>query len=85
MADEANAIKTDCEAALADAIPALRAAEEALNAITKNDITEIKTIAKPHKDVEMVMQGVMILLGEKPDKKMDGATGQRIVDYWKPA
>jgi hypothetical protein len=44
MADEANAIKVDCETALAEAIPALEAAKEALNAITKNDITEIKTV-----------------------------------------
>lgn len=74
MADEANAIKTDCEAALAEAIPALEAAKEALNAITKNDITEIKTVQNAHVDVVMVMQGVCILLNQGPDSKMDPAT-----------
>jgi dynein heavy chain len=35
MADDANEIKMDCEAALSEAMPALKAAEEALKAITK--------------------------------------------------
>lgn len=74
MADDANAIKVDCETALAEAIPALEAAKEALNAITKNDITEIKTVQNAHVDVVMVMQGVCILLGQPPDSKMDPAT-----------
>jgi len=34
IADEANAIKTDCETKLAEAIPALKAAEEAVKCIT---------------------------------------------------
>lgn len=62
MADEANAIKTDCESALAEAMPALRAAEEALKAITKGDITNIRTVLVPPPAVEKVMTGVMILL-----------------------
>ena len=77
MADEANKIKVDCESALAEAIPTLRAAELALKAITKNDITNIKTVQVPPADVEMVLSGVMILIDVKPDSKMDPATGKK--------
>jgi dynein heavy chain len=44
-ADAANAIKTDCEADLAEAMPALQSALSALDTLTSKDITEIK--AKP--------------------------------------
>lgn len=77
MADEANAIKVDCEAALAEAMPALRAAEEALKAIDKKDITNIKTVLTPPPAVEMVLTGVMILLRHKPESKLDPATGKK--------
>jgi len=85
MADEANAIKTDCEGALAEAMPALRAAEEALKAITKGDITNIKTVQVPPPAVEKVMSGVMILLRQKPEMKMDPATGKKKAEWWKLA
>ena len=38
------------------------AAEEALKQISKKDITEIKTVQKPHPAVVMVMSGVCVLL-----------------------
>jgi len=84
MADEANAIKMECEAALAEALPALEAAKEALNAITKNDITEIKTVKSPHVDVIMVMTGVCILLNVPPVSKMDPLTQKKVQDWWEP-
>lgn len=84
MADDANAIKMDCEAALAEAIPALEAAKEALNAITKNDITEIKTVKSPHVDVIMVMTGVCILMNVTPISKMDPTTQKKVQDWWEP-
>jgi len=84
MADDANAIKMDCEAALAEAIPALEAAKEALNAITKNDITEIKTVKSPHVDVIMVMTGVCILMNVTAISKMDPTTQKKVQDWWEP-
>jgi len=85
MADEANAIKVDCETALSAAMPALKAAEEALKAIDKNDITNIKTVKVPPPAVEMVLTGVMILLKEKPESKLDPATGKKRQEWWKLA
>ena len=43
-----SAEKQEAEAALAEAIPALLEAEAALNSIKRDDITEIRSFAKPH-------------------------------------
>ncbi len=39
---------------------------------------------KPPPDVVMVMSAVCVLLNREPDKKMDNATGKKVVDYWGP-
>lgn len=41
-AAKVKAIKDDCEADLAEAMPVLDKALKALNTLTKNDITEVK-------------------------------------------
>ena len=41
-AAKVQAIKADCEADLAEAMPVLHKALKALNTLTKNDITEVK-------------------------------------------
>ncbi len=41
-ADQANAIAAECQAGLDKALPALAAAEEALNVLTKKDMSELK-------------------------------------------
>lgn len=46
-ATKVQAIKDECEADLAEALPALKAAVEALNTLTKNDITEVKGMKSP--------------------------------------
>lgn len=74
----------DCQEKLDAAIPMKLEAEKALNSIGKKDITEIKTVQKPHEDVVMVMSAVCVLLGVDPDKKMDPATQKRVTDYWGP-
>lgn len=43
-------------------LPALEAAQKALNALNKNDIIEIKTFTKPPALVQLTMEGVCILL-----------------------
>lgn len=73
-ADAANSIKTACETELGKALPALEAAEKALDAITKKDVTEMKTVKQFHVDVERVLQGVLILMGIGPVKTMDPTT-----------
>ncbi|KAK3269901.1 Dynein heavy chain cytoplasmic, partial [Cymbomonas tetramitiformis] len=69
-----SADKEDAEAALANAIPALEAAAEALTSLKKEEITEIRSFAKPHMLVQKVCECVVILRGIK-DVSWKGAKG----------
>ena len=55
--------KKDAENDLAKAIPALEAAALALNSLKKEEITELKSFAKPNIAVQKVCECVMILKG----------------------
>ena len=57
--------KEDAEAALAEAIPALEAAADALSSLKKDDINEIKSFSKPPDLVQKVAECVVILKGIK--------------------
>ena len=46
-AEEANAIAAECQAGLDQAMPALEAAQAALNVLTKKDMSELKAYSKP--------------------------------------
>jgi Microtubule-binding stalk of dynein motor len=75
-------MRNDAFSELQQALPALRAAEDALNALNKNDIVEVKTFPKPPALVQLTMEGVCILLGEKPD--WDTARKVRVQVYAPP-
>ncbi|XP_067685210.1 dynein axonemal heavy chain 3-like [Haliotis asinina] len=81
---EAKAIKDECEAKLAVALPALNAAVAALNTLKQNDISIVKNLQNPPSGVKLVMEAVCIMKGIKPERKVDpnGKTGE---DYWAPA
>ncbi|MCO5597847.1 hypothetical protein L7F22_051931 [Adiantum nelumboides] len=57
--------KEEAEQALVEALPALEAAAEALNNLKKDEITEIRSFAKPHILVQKVCECVVILRGIK--------------------
>ncbi|KAH9098913.1 hypothetical protein LEN26_016540 [Aphanomyces euteiches] len=79
-------IKTQCEAGLAEAIPALEMAVKALQTLTKGDITEVKAMKKPPDGVKLVMEAVCIMMGVAPLKVKDPAGGtKKVDDYWGPA
>uniref|UniRef100_A0A061RL02 Flagellar inner arm dynein 1 heavy chain beta n=1 Tax=Tetraselmis sp. GSL018 TaxID=582737 RepID=A0A061RL02_9CHLO len=61
-AEEADAIAKECQEGLDKAMPALQAAEAALNVLTKKDMSELKAYAKPPALVELTLQGVMTVL-----------------------
>jgi dynein heavy chain len=84
-ADKSDAIATDCKEALAEAMPALKAAEKALEGIGPKDITMIKSVQSPTVDTLMVMTTVCILLKIAPLSKMNPETQKKEFDYWKPA
>ena len=64
--------KKDAENDLAKAIPALEAAALALNSLKKEEITELKSFAKPNIAVQKVCECVMILKG-LPNVSWSGA------------
>ena len=63
---ETTIIADDAQKDLDEALPALASAEEALNALNKKDLSEIKAYAKPPTLVELVMEAVMVLRKKTP-------------------
>ena len=84
-ADSTNEMKTQCEAELAEALPALDAALSALKSLTKGDITEMKSMKTPPVGVKLVMEGVCILFEVKPIKVPAPDGKGKIDDYWDPS
>lgn len=85
-ADEVTAIKEDCEADLAEAIPAMKDAIKALDTVKKQDIDLVKSMRNPPGGVKLALEAVCIMLGIPPDKKPDpDKPGQRIIDFWGPS
>lgn len=59
---EVSIKQQDCERDLAAAEPALAAAQEALNTLNKNNLTELKSFGSPPPAVVKVVSAVMVLL-----------------------
>lgn len=70
---------------MAEAIPALKAAEDAVNCITKGDIAVLKGFAKPPAAVGLVTQVVCMMMGVPPVSKMNPETQKKEKDYWGPS
>ncbi|KAA3670228.1 dynein heavy chain, axonemal, partial [Paragonimus westermani] len=66
-ATETQAIADDAQRDLDEAIPALEAANRALDSLDKSDISEIRVFTKPPQLVQTVMEAVCLMLGQKPD------------------
>lgn len=62
QAAEVKVVQADAQADLDVALPTLDKALKALDSLTKNDITEVKSFAKPPPAVQTVMEAVCILL-----------------------
>ncbi|KAM8834259.1 LOW QUALITY PROTEIN: dynein axonemal heavy chain 12-like [Synchiropus picturatus] len=85
-ADEAQALKSECESDLAQAIPALEAALVALDTLKPSDVTIVKSMKNPPSSVKLVMAAVCVMKDIAPDKVADPAgTGKKILDYWGPS
>ncbi|XP_068400848.1 dynein axonemal heavy chain 7 isoform X2 [Eschrichtius robustus] len=82
----AKAIKDECDADLAGALPILESALAALDTLTAQDITVVKSMKSPPAGVKLVMEAVCILKGIKADKIPDPTgSGRKIEDFWGPA
>ncbi|XP_071332600.1 dynein axonemal heavy chain 12 [Trachinotus anak] len=85
-ANEAQALKNECESDLAEAIPALEAALSALDTLKPSDVTIVKSMKNPPSGVKLVMSAVCVMKDIKPDKIADPAgTGKKVLDYWGPS
>uniref|UniRef100_A0A2K5C563 Dynein axonemal heavy chain 12 n=1 Tax=Aotus nancymaae TaxID=37293 RepID=A0A2K5C563_AOTNA len=85
-AEEAQALKSECESDLAEAIPALEAALSALDTLKPADITIVKSMKNPPSGVKLVMAAVCVMKDIKPEKISDpSGTGGKILDYWAPS
>jgi dynein heavy chain len=79
------AIKEDCEAGLAEALPALEAAVKALATLKKADIDEVKNMKSPPGGVRLTMEAVCIMK-EIPPAKVPAPDGRgKVDDFWDPA
>lgn len=85
QAAKAQALKSECEADLAQAIPILEDAIQALNTLKPADITLVKSMKNPPDTVKLVMAAVCVMKDVKPDRIADMATGKKIMDYWGPS
>ncbi|KAK3579501.1 hypothetical protein CHS0354_028323 [Potamilus streckersoni] len=82
----AQAIKDECESDLAEAIPALEAAIQALNTLKPADITLVKSMKNPPPAVKLVMESICVMLNSKSERKPDpSGSGKMIEDYWGPS
>lgn len=85
-AGEAKSMKEECEADLAEALPALEMAVSALDTLKQQDITVLKTMKSPPAGVKLVMEAICIMKDAKPVKIPDPAgSGKKIDDYWGPS
>ncbi|KAK2577836.1 hypothetical protein KPH14_001102, partial [Odynerus spinipes] len=84
VADEAAAIKAECDANLAEAMPILLRAQAALNTLTLADIAVVKVMKQPPYAVKLIVESVCVLKEIKPERTQlkDGTV---IEDYWKSA
>ncbi|KAM9822995.1 dynein axonemal heavy chain 10-like [Syngnathus typhle] len=57
--------KAEAETSLAEALPALEAARIALQDLDKSDVTEIRSFAKPPKQVQVVCECILVLCKKK--------------------
>ncbi|XP_067084612.1 dynein axonemal heavy chain 10 [Osmerus mordax] len=57
--------KKDAESSLAEALPALEGARIALQDLDKSDVTEIRSFAKPPKQVQVVCECILVMRGYK--------------------
>ncbi|XP_067372006.1 dynein axonemal heavy chain 7 isoform X2 [Channa argus] len=81
-----KAIKDECDADLAEAMPILESALSALNTLTTQDITVVKSMKSPPTAVKLVMEAICILKGIKPDRIPDpSGSGKKVEDFWGPA
>ncbi|XP_075982332.1 dynein axonemal heavy chain 1-like [Anticarsia gemmatalis] len=84
MATETIAMAEDAQRDLEEALPALRAAEKALQELNRNDVVEVKAMKKPPGGVVLVIESLCVVFDIKPIKEPGASFGEKVLNYWKP-
>ncbi|KAJ9459042.1 Dynein-1-beta heavy chain [Diplonema papillatum] len=81
---EARGIEEHCKNELAEALPALNKAMEAVKNIDKGQLTLVKSMGQPPEGIKMIMSAVCVLLGEivKAKKDASGKMQNELDLYW---
>ena len=86
QAKASKAIKDECDSDLAEAMPALNAALRALETLTPQDITIVKSMKSPPSMIRLVLEAVCVIKGIKPERVPDpSGSGKKIEDFWGPS
>eukprot|EP01051_Picozoa_sp_SAG22_P003759 SAG22_NODE_187_length_15860_cov_44.770446_17_plen_206_part_00 len=80
--DKAAVIEADVSADLAEAMPALDAANKAVAKLDKKSVDNIKKLGKPPPAIKLVCQAVVIMLQIKPAKIKDPGNERKKIDDW---
>jgi dynein heavy chain, axonemal len=81
--DAANKIKYECEADLAEAMPALKQAEDALKVLDKKQLDLLKAMKKPPNVIRVVMKALCLIMYPNPTEKVKNAETLKMeVDWW---
>lgn len=80
-AENAQAMRDDCEKDLSRAMPALNEAIDAVESLNPRILSEMKKMPSPPEGVRLVMEAVCIMLEEEPAEVRDGMGGIS-KDYW---
>ncbi|XP_076387685.1 dynein axonemal heavy chain 7 [Megachile rotundata] len=83
-ASEAAAIKAECDADLAEAMPILKRAQAALDTLTTADIAVVRAMKKPPQGVRLIVESICVLKQVKPER-IQQPDGSFVEDYWKAA
>ncbi|KAL6257142.1 hypothetical protein P5V15_012074 [Pogonomyrmex californicus] len=84
VADEADMIRAECDADLAEAMPILNRAQAALDTLTLADIAIVKVMKHPPYAVKLIVESVCVLRQIKPEKVLT-KEGVQVEDYWRAA
>lgn len=85
QATSAEEMEDECSKDLAQAVPVLEDALQALNTLKPADITLVKSMKNPPSAVKLVMAAVCVMKAVPPDRINDAASGKKIIDYWGPS
>ncbi|KAF3422790.1 hypothetical protein E2986_04661 [Frieseomelitta varia] len=83
-ANEAAAIKAECDADLSEAMPILKRAQAALDTLTTADIAIVRAMKKPPQGVRLIVESVCVLKQIKPER-VQQPDGTYVEDYWRAA